>query len=167
MFGSIVALVGVLVVAVGVLAAGFVLGMLSKSPLVIRPIVAFCKRWMNPAQLRTAGTPGAYAGIIDHRGRTSGRSYRTPVSVVSTDDGFLIALPYGTSTQWLRNVLAAGTAELTVEGHTWAVDEPAVVPMADVVTRFGASDRRSFRLLGTDRCLRLHQARALDALKAA
>jgi len=34
MFGSIVALVGVLVVAVGVLAAGFVLGMRSKSPLV-------------------------------------------------------------------------------------------------------------------------------------
>ncbi len=167
MVGPIVAVVGILVLGVGVLAAGFVLGMRRKSPLVTRPIVAFCKRWMNPAQLRTAGTPGAYAGIIGHRGRTSGRSYRTPVGVVSTDDGFLIALPYGASAQWLRNVRAAGTAELTVDGHTWAVDAPELIPTANVVHHFGALDQRLFRLLRTDQCLRLRRASELEAAIAA
>ena len=157
MFGPVLTLSGILVLAVGVLAAGFVVGMRTKSPLVVRPIVGFCKRWMNPLQLRTAGTPGAYAGIIRHRGRTSGRAYETPVGVVATDDRFLIGLPYGTQTQWVRNVLAAGSATLVTEGRTWAVDGAELVPTSEVIDAFGPSDRRMFRLLQTDRCLRLRR----------
>ena len=41
MVGSIIAVVGVLVLGVGVLAGGFVLGMRRKSPPVTGPIVAF------------------------------------------------------------------------------------------------------------------------------
>ncbi len=55
-----------------------------KSPLVLRPIIAMSKRFMNPAQMRTAGTRGAYAGIIRHRGRVSGTaqgSFRPAPSV--------------------------------------------------------------------------------------
>jgi deazaflavin-dependent oxidoreductase (nitroreductase family) len=158
MVGSILALGGILVLAVGVLAAGFVLGMRAKSPLVVRPIVAFSKRFINPSQLRTAGTPGAYAGIIRHHGRVSGRAYETPVGVVATDDRFVIALPYGTQAQWVRNVLAAGSATLETEGRTWAVDQAELVPTAGVIDAFGPSDRRMFRLLRTDLCLRLRRA---------
>jgi deazaflavin-dependent oxidoreductase (nitroreductase family) len=157
MFETVLALSGILTLAVGVLAAGFVLGMRAKSPLVVRPIVAFCKRWMNPSQMRTAGTPGAYAGIIRHRGRTSGRAYQTPVGVVATDDGFVIGLPYGQRTQWARNVLAAGSATLVTEGRTWLVDHAELVPTDEVIDAFGSSDRRGFRLLRTDQCLRLHR----------
>ena len=47
---------------------------------------------MNPAQMRTAGTPGAYAGIIRARGRVSGRMIETPVGIIADGDAFLIAL---------------------------------------------------------------------------
>jgi len=38
--------------------------------------------------MKTAGTPGAYAGAITHVGRRSGRVYETPVGPFATDDGF-------------------------------------------------------------------------------
>jgi hypothetical protein len=107
--------------------------------------------------MRTAGTPGAYAGIIRARGRVSGRLIETPVGIIAHEDGFLIALPYGTQAQWLRNVLAAGEAELVHEGATYAVDRPELIATATVAERFSASDQRLFRMLRVDDCLRLRR----------
>ena len=47
-------------------------------------------------------------GVVVHRGRRSGRRYRTPVNVFATADGYRFALTYGPDTDWVRNVLAAG-----------------------------------------------------------
>ena len=41
----------------------------------------------NPRTMRTAGQPGAFASVIRHVGRTSGRQYETPVGAVETEDG--------------------------------------------------------------------------------
>lgn len=70
-------------VVVAALALAFVVGWRAKSRLVLGPIVWFSKKVMNPMQMRTAGTPGAYASIIRHRGRISGARYATPVGVVA------------------------------------------------------------------------------------
>jgi deazaflavin-dependent oxidoreductase (nitroreductase family) len=150
----------VIVTGAATLGILFVLGMRAKSGLVLRPIVAFSKVAINPRQLRTAGTPGAYAGIVRHRGRVSGRAYETPVGIVAEGDGFLIALPYGTRAQWVRNVLASGSAVLVTEGSTHEVDRAELVAMDAVFEAFPESDRRGFRLLKTDQCLRLHRAAA-------
>ena len=93
---------------------------------------------------------------------------RTPPRWTSrpTDDAFVIALPYGTRSQWVRNVLAAGTADLTVDGHTWTADHAELVPTSQVADAFTPSDLRMFRLLGTDRCLRLQRVGELPALAA-
>jgi deazaflavin-dependent oxidoreductase (nitroreductase family) len=154
----ILTLLGAIVVGLAALAAAFVVGWRVKSPLVLRPIIAFSKRFMNPAQMRTAGTPGAYAGIIRHRGRVSGTAYETPIGVVEDGASFLVALPYGTRAQWLRNVLAAGTATLVHEGRTYRVDAPELVSMASVVDRFSSSDQQGFRVLRVDQALRLRNA---------
>jgi deazaflavin-dependent oxidoreductase (nitroreductase family) len=148
----------ILLAAAAVLVVGavlFVLGMRTKSPLVLAPLVAVSKRLMNPRQMRTAGRPGAYAGIVRHRGRVSGRAYETPVGIIEVADGFLIALPYGTRTQWLRNVQAAGGAEIVVEGETHRVDRPELVPTARYATSFSPTDQRLFRWLAVNKCLRL------------
>jgi hypothetical protein len=118
---------------------------------------------MNPAQMRTAGTPGAYAGIIRARGRVSGRLIETPVGIVATDDAFLIALPYGTRAQWLRNVLAAGEATLVHEGGTHAVDHPELIQTSTVAHLFSPSDQRLFRMMRVNDCLRLRRAGVLQA----
>ncbi len=147
------------IVAIGLglaaLGAAFVIGWRVKSPLVLRPIIALSKRFMNPSQMRTAGTPGAFAGIIRHRGRVSGAEYETPVSFVADGARFLVALPYGSRAQWLRNVLAAGEATVVHEGMTYRVDAPELVPMTSVVDRFVASDQGMFRVLRVDQALRL------------
>jgi deazaflavin-dependent oxidoreductase (nitroreductase family) len=57
-------------------------------------------------------------GVVVHRGRRSGRRYRTPVNVFATPDGYRFALTYGPGTDWVRNVLAAGGCELETRGRT-------------------------------------------------
>ena len=154
MIPLVIALLGLVAVAAAVL----VLGLRWKSPLVLGFLIWLAKRFMNPAQMRTAGTPGAYAGIIRARGRVSGRMIETPVGIVATDDAFLVALPYGTRAQWLRNVLAAGEATLVHEGGTYAVDRPELIRTAPVAHLFSPSDQRLFRLMRVDDCLRLRRA---------
>jgi deazaflavin-dependent oxidoreductase (nitroreductase family) len=163
----VVVLVGAVLVAIGGIAAVYVLGMRSRSPFVIGPLVRLQRAVINPRQLRSAGKPGAYASIIRHVGRTSGKAYETPVGVVPTEDGFLIGLVYGSGTNWLRNVLACGSATIVHEGQTYAVDRPEIVPMRMVGARFGASDQRGFRFLGVDRALRLHRMGPVEAARRA
>ncbi|HEY5629673.1 MAG TPA: hypothetical protein VIR16_09200 [Candidatus Limnocylindrales bacterium] len=151
---------GAVAVAVVALAATFVVGWRSKSSLVLGPVIWMSKKAMNPMQMRTAGRPGAYASIIRHRGRVSGSEYETPIGVVPDGEDFLVALPYGTRAQWLRNVLAAGSATLVHEGTTYRVDQPVLIPLATVAGRFSASDQPMFRLLHVDDCLRLRNVGA-------
>lgn len=65
-------------------------------------------------------------GVVVHRGRRSGRVYRTPVNLVRQKDGFLIALTYGSESDWVRNVLAAGGCELIARGQRHVLDTPRV-----------------------------------------
>lgn len=146
-----------LILGSAALAVAFVLGMRAKAPWAQRPIIWLSKAVINKRQLRTAGSPGAYAAIVRHRGRSSGRSYETPIGTVADGDAFLVALPYGTRSQWLRNVLAAGSATLVHEGQTFAADRPEIVPMEGLEDRFSAADQRSHRLFNVDRCLRLRR----------
>lgn len=160
---QLASIAGGIVLVLGLLAGTFFFGMRSKNPLVLGVIIWLSKTWLNKSQMRTAGTRGAYAGIIRTIGRVSGREYQTPVSPVPTDDGFVIALPYGTRANWLRNVLASGQATLVTEGETWEVDRPELVPMGDVEPWFPPSDVRAHRRMRVDDALRLHGVRALPA----
>lgn len=153
-------IVGSIGAGIAVIGLGYVVGMRRKWRIVLMPMIALQRTLMNPAQMRSAGTPGAYAGIVRHRGRTSGKAYATPVGIVSVDDGFLVALVYGERTNWLRNVLAAGSAEIVHEGRTFRVERPRVVEMGEVIDRFPVSDRRGFRLLGVDHALHVRHTEA-------
>jgi deazaflavin-dependent oxidoreductase (nitroreductase family) len=63
-------------------------------------------------------------GVVEHVGRTSGKHYRTPVNVFPRAGGFVIALTYGSDSQWVRNVLARGGCALTTRGRRWQLTEP-------------------------------------------
>jgi deazaflavin-dependent oxidoreductase (nitroreductase family) len=63
-------------------------------------------------------------GVVIHRGRRSGRSYRTPVNVFRTEDGYLFALTYGPDTDWVKNVQAAGGCELETHRRTVRLVSP-------------------------------------------
>ena len=163
MLTSILMIAGIAVLAILILGIAFFLGMRAKSRLVRGALIWFTRKIMNPMQMKTAGTPGAYAAVIRAKGRVSGRQYETPIGAVVSGDGFVIALPYGLQANWVRNVLAAGSATLVHEGHTYAVDRPEIIPMQGVEAFFSEADQRSQRIARVDQCLRLRKAGELDA----
>ena len=112
----------------------------------------------NPRTMATAGQQGAYASVIQHVGRTTGTPYETPVQAVATDDGFVIALPYGTSADWFQNVLAARSAIIVNDGNTYRVDHPELVPAAVANPSFPPKDQLGHRLYGVDDFLLVRRA---------
>jgi deazaflavin-dependent oxidoreductase (nitroreductase family) len=66
-------------------------------------------------------------GVVVHRGRRSGRTFRTPVNVFPQRDGYVIALTYGPEADWVRNVLAAGQCELETRGRVMRLYSPRLV----------------------------------------
>jgi deazaflavin-dependent oxidoreductase (nitroreductase family) len=153
---AIARVAGSLVLVVSVTGIVFVTGMRAKSPAVVNGVRKL-GRAMRPLAIKSAGGPGASASVVHHVGRTSGRSYSTPVGAVPTDDGFVIALPYGLSADWLKNVLASGSATITHDGSTSNVDRPEVIPLSAVEHQFSPNDQRAHRLFGVDQCLRVRR----------
>ncbi len=88
--------------------------------------------------------------MIRHVGRRSGDLHETPIVAEPTADGFVIAVPYGRTADWVANVLAAGAATIVREGEVVDVDRPELVSMASVERSFGEADRRAHRRFGSD-----------------
>jgi deazaflavin-dependent oxidoreductase (nitroreductase family) len=112
----------------------------------------------NPRVLRTAGTTETQTSVIAHVGRKSGRTYETPVDIIPATTGLLIALPYGTRADWLRNVLAAGSATVVTHGERIGVERPTIVATADVAGLIPRRTLRTLRLFGVSQCLHLERS---------
>ena len=132
------------ILGLGVAAVIFVVGMRRKSPVVLNA-VRRSGRAMKPLVLRSAGTAGSPTAVVEHVGRTSGRRYDTPVVAAPSDDGFVIALPYGPNTDWLKNVLTAGRATIRFEGASHDVDHPELVDIHHVDEHFAPKEKRLHR----------------------
>jgi deazaflavin-dependent oxidoreductase (nitroreductase family) len=112
---------------------------------------------MRPLALRSAGKQGSGTSVVRHVGRRSGRTYDTPVVAVRHGDSFLVALPYGERTDWLKNVLASGSAIIVANGHSYEVDRPEVIPMAEATGYFRPKEQRMHRRFHVDAALRVRQ----------
>jgi deazaflavin-dependent oxidoreductase (nitroreductase family) len=154
--------VKVVVGSIALIATTFVLGMRSKSPVVQDRVRSFNKRVGNPQQMKTAGQPGAWTSVVRHVGRVSGAAYETPVEAHPTDDGFVISLPYGPTTDWVKNVLAAGGATLVRNGITLAVDQPEVVSTSSMAQHLPKREQRMLRIFDVRDCLHV-RSRAVSA----
>jgi hypothetical protein len=167
MLRAVLIVVGALAVVVcwGVVVLLFALR--TKSPRLLGAVRRFNRAFTNRLQRRSAGRPGAYASLLQHRGRTSGRLYETPVVAFPTDSGFLVSLPYGPNTDWLKNVLVSGSAVLVTDGHTHTVDHPEVTATDEARDEFPPKEQRTHRRFRVTQCLRLHIAETDDARPAA
>ena len=106
------------------------------------------KRVFNPRAVR-----GGKWQVIHHVGRSSGRSYRTPLEAVRVDDGFIVTLVYGSKSDWAQNVLAAGRATLEVDGDTVELIDPRVITADEAFERLPAGTKRPPKLLKIDEFL--------------
>jgi len=97
--------------------------------------------------------------VVSHVGRKSGRTFRTPVSLFRRGDGYTIALMYGSDSQWVRNVLAAGGADIETRGRRLRLVGPEVVrdPALSLVPR---PVRVPIRLVNVDEFMLLERAPA-------
>lgn len=91
----------------------------------------------NRVAIRFSGRFPPFA-LVEHTGRRSGRIYRTPVMLFRAPDGYAIALTYGPSTDWVRNLLAANAATVIQGGHRILITAPRL--------DHGPSSRRHFPL---------------------
>jgi deazaflavin-dependent oxidoreductase (nitroreductase family) len=156
MVRAIVKLFGAMVLAVAALFGVFLYGMRTKSPPVLNTVRRI-SRATKPTVLKSAGTAGSPTSVVRHVGRVSGKEYDTPITAVPTDSGFVIALPYGPNTDWLKNVLASGAATIVIDGETVAVDRPQVVSRETGERDLPAGAARALRIFGVDECLRLRR----------
>lgn len=101
-------------------------------------------------------------GVVVHRGRRSGRVYQTPVNVFTAGDGYVIALTYGPDTDWVKNVVAAGSCELRTRGQAIQLSSPRLYRDE---TRGGIRpvERQALRLLGVAEFMSLTPASASPA----
>jgi deazaflavin-dependent oxidoreductase (nitroreductase family) len=77
-------------------------------------------RWLFQAL-----TPPPTVIVLVHRGRNSGRLYRTPVSILVEDPerGEVVVSPmWSKNTDWYLNVVAGGLVEVRVRGEAWQVE---------------------------------------------
>jgi deazaflavin-dependent oxidoreductase (nitroreductase family) len=88
---------------------------------------------------------GTYPAVVRHTGRRSDRNYRTPVVAQPVAGGFVIPLPYGTDTDWCRNVLAAGRFTLERAGQTHEVGYPKVVEPGEALPLVPERARQAWR----------------------
>src|ERR1017187_2914624 len=89
-------------------------------------MMRFRKRWLAKINIAfTNRITGLFAGwlpgfgILTHVGRKSGKVYRTPVNVFRASNGFIIAVTYGSQSEWVKNVFATGGCELRTRGKRY------------------------------------------------
>jgi deazaflavin-dependent oxidoreductase (nitroreductase family) len=83
-------------------------------------------KYMNPAMRRMARYLPTFT-VVTHHGRKSGRPYETVVNAYRKGGLLAILLGHG-NTDWVKNVLAAGEADLQVSGRHVHITNPRVLP---------------------------------------
>ncbi|MGU3498105.1 nitroreductase family deazaflavin-dependent oxidoreductase [Mycobacterium sp. C31M] len=122
--------------------------------LLARRRAEFNRRFVNPVVEPLVGYVPLWSAV-DHVGRRSGKEYRTPVTAFPTTDGVAVLLPYGTDTDWVRNLQAAGTGRVVIDGRSLLVDNPRVVPLAEALAVLRGPWRRVLRVLPVQSALLL------------
>ncbi|MEO8816040.1 MAG: nitroreductase family deazaflavin-dependent oxidoreductase [Mycobacterium sp.] len=95
------------------------------------PIPPWMDRWlfryMNPVMKRVARYLPAGASVIEHRGRTSGKRYETVVTTYRNGDLLAVGLGHGMA-DWVKNVLAAGEADVRLFRRKVHITNPRILP---------------------------------------
>lgn len=86
------------------------------------------KRVFNPREVRKGERP-----VVTHVGRSSGTVYRTPLDAHPTKGGYVLVVRYGPGSDWVRNILSAGTATLRLDGERCQLDSPRLISQQEAV----------------------------------
>ena len=85
------------------------------------------KRFVNPFLRHLAYSSVGPFAVLHHVGRKSGKIFETPVLVWPVEDGFIVALTYGSQVDWLRNLQAAEQGTLRWHKQEYVFQTPVFV----------------------------------------
>lgn len=128
----------------------------SRNPRVMGWLHWYHKHVTNPAMVRFVSGRSSINALLHHVGRRSGKTYATPLTAHRSGETIIVPLPYGAETDWLRNLRAAGEGVVELEGRSFTVDEPEVVPIDQVIPLLPPFLVRIVRWHETKQALRLH-----------
>lgn len=111
------------------------------------------KRVFNPVELRRGARP-----VLNHVGRSSGATYRTPLDAHPVGGGYMFILVYGSRSDWVRNILAAGHARLTIDSQKSALAAPRLISGQEAWRAIGEHVNRRPGFLRIDEYLRMDLA---------
>src|SRR5262245_5268898 len=81
---------------------------------------------INPLTRLFAGWLPGFA-ILTYRGRKTGRVYHLPINVFRRGGEYIFVLTYGSDSQWVKNVLAAGGCEMRFHGRDLRLVDPELI----------------------------------------
>ena len=103
-------------------------------------------KYMNPLIRPIARFLPSFA-TIKHRGRTSGKEYETVVNAYRKGNVLAVMLAHG-KTNWVKNVLAAGEADMHLFRRDVHIVNPRVLPAGTDDPALPAVARRGARSMG-------------------
>lgn len=103
-------------------------------------------KYMNPVVRPLAKYLPGFA-TIRHRGRKSGKQYETVVNAYRKGDVLAVMLGHG-KTDWVRNVLAAGEADVHLFRSDVHITNPRIVPAGTDDPTLPRIARRAARSMG-------------------
>jgi deazaflavin-dependent oxidoreductase (nitroreductase family) len=142
-----------------------VLVVMFASPVVMPRIIRRHPGWLQLGVFRRlanfrrkrSGQKHSATALLTHEGRHSGKTYHTPLGAQPYRDGFVVSLPYGSHTDWCRNVMAAGTCKLAWRGQTYQLERPEIIDGAQVFPTLHVRQRLLLRGGGIHDFLWLHE----------
>jgi deazaflavin-dependent oxidoreductase (nitroreductase family) len=126
-----------------------------------RAFARFNRTVANPVMRLAAGRLPPFA-IIRHRGRVTGRNYATPVLAFGTNDGLVFGVLYGTNSDWVNNLLAAGRAKVKRRGEAHQYEQPRLIGRDEGMRLVPAIIRGPFRLIRVRNFVRLTVSPPMD-----
>lgn len=138
----------------------------SRDPRVIGWLTSYHKHVTNPVMVCFFSGRGSVNALLHHVGRRSGETYATPLTAHRLENTIIVALPYGPETDWLRNLRSAGHGVLELEGTSFSVEKPEVVPIDQVMHLLPPLIVRAVQWHKAEEALRLHIAGSGERLTA-
>jgi len=115
-----------------------------------RTIARLNRAGLNRLTRRFAGRIPPFT-LVSHTGRASGKTYTVPLMAFRDGDRWVIALTYGETTDWQKNIQAGGPATITVRGVTMPITGLHTADRQDVVRTMPWIVHRILDLIGADR----------------
>ena len=94
------------------------------------------KRVFNPREISKGIRP-----VLIHEGRQSGKTFKTPLDAHPVDGGFIFIAVYGPRSDWVRNILAKGSARLEIDGALIDLVNPRLIDGHTARAEIGAGTK--------------------------